>query len=60
MPRTECVCGSGLGPWLEYDARGISVGYVCQVCVDDKLAKYRPECFNDPDYIVDEQIEPEE
>jgi hypothetical protein len=46
--------------WPEHDARGIFLCYVCPECETEKLAKYRPEIFSNPNYEADEPIEPEE
>lgn len=57
-----CDVGEHAGPtWWEYDAQGIALARVCDVCVDAKLSQYRPEILtgygqND----VNEPIEPEE
>jgi hypothetical protein len=60
MTPRECPCGSGL-PRLEVcDARGIFVAFVCDKCETRKLAGYRPEIFEDPNYWTDEPVEPEE
>ena len=40
--------------WEEFDARGISVGMVCDNCVGQKRSQYRPEVFTDPNYSMDE------
>lgn len=52
-----CPCGSGKERWEEFDARGISIGYVCEDCIEKKKAKYRSEIFSDPNYACDEQVE---
>jgi len=57
MPR-ECPCGSGEFPEAEYDAQGIFLCYVCDVCRKDKLSRYRPEILTGYDQSdVDEPIE---
>lgn len=43
--------------WWEYDARGIPLAKVCDLCVDVKLATYRPEVLTNPSYETDEPIE---
>lgn len=48
------------GGWWEYDARGIELAKVCEVCVKVVLAKYTRDCRTNPGYDVDEAIEPEE
>lgn len=45
--------------WWEYDARGIELCKVCDVCVDEKLAVYRPEVLTDSQYECDEDVEPD-
>jgi hypothetical protein len=56
----ECPCGSKEFPWIENDARGISIGYVCEKCISKKKAQYRPEIFTDANYECDEQTEEED
>lgn len=46
--------------WWEYDARGIELCRVCDLCRESKLAEYRPEVLRNPNYLTDEPIEPEE
>lgn len=43
--------------WWEKDARGIPLCLVCEECVEDQLAKYRPEVLESPFYWADEEIE---
>ncbi len=43
--------------WL-YDARGIEVAIVCDLCEDAVRSKYRPEVFTDGGYETDEPIDP--
>ena len=50
-------CDSGKPRFELQDARGISCGYVCEDCVDEVKAKYRPEIFDDPCYYSDEPID---
>lgn len=45
--------------WMEYDARGIPLNFVCDICVDVKLAQYRNDVLSNPQYVSDEPIEPE-
>lgn len=45
--------------WMEYDARGIPLTFVCDKCVDAKLSQYRREVLSNPEYDSDEPIEPE-
>jgi hypothetical protein len=55
----ECPCGSGEFPWISSDARGISIGYICDKCEAKKKSGYRAEIFTNPNYKTDEPIEPE-
>ena len=50
-------CNHKGGGWWEYDARGIELCKVCQLCIDVKLAQYRPEVLTNPSYEADEPIE---
>ena len=45
--------------WMEYDARGIALTFVCEKCRKAKLSEYRPEVLQDPQYQADESIEPD-
>jgi len=45
--------------WWEYDARGIELCKVCEHCVEEQLAKYRPDVLADPNYWHDEPIDEE-
>lgn len=48
------------GSWWEYDAQGIPLTRVCGGCINEKLARYRPEIlvgYTQAD--VDEPIEPD-
>lgn len=56
----KCHCGSGLGAEMEFDARGIELGFMCDKCRAERLRQYRPEVLSDPGYEVDEPIEPED
>lgn len=63
MPRgymKECPCGSGKEAQTETDARGIYIGYMCDDCRAEKLAKFRPEVLMDSNYECDEPIEADE
>ena len=51
-------CDKGDG-WMEYDARGIPLQFVCDKCVDVKMAQYRPDVLRDSNYEADEEIEGE-
>lgn len=46
--------------WWEYDARGIELCRVCDLCVKAKLSAYRPGVLTDSNYEADEPIEPED
>lgn len=47
--------------WWEYDAQGIPLCRVCDICKDAKLSRYRPCILTGYDQNdVDEPIEPEE
>lgn len=43
--------------WWEYDARGIPLCRVCDICREAKLSKYRRDVLTDPGYWHDEPIE---
>jgi hypothetical protein len=53
-----CTCGSGLDGHELYDARGIYCGITCRQCKREDT--YRKEVMTDPNYYVDEPIEPED
>ena len=54
----ECNCGSGLESWPEYDAQGIYLTRVCNSCIDERMAGYRPEILTGYTQAdVDEPIE---
>lgn len=60
LERHDCV-EAGEPWWREYDAQGIYLCRVCDVCVKAKLARYRPEILTGYDQSdVNEPIEPEE
>ncbi len=46
--------------WAEYDARGIYLARVCDACVNERLATYRPEVLTNPGYEASEPIEPDD
>jgi hypothetical protein len=49
------------GWWDAYDAQGIYLCKVCDLCESAKMARYRPEILSGYDQSdVDEPIEPEE
>ena len=56
----ECVCGSELEAHLEYDARGIPLGFMCDECRASRLKKYRRAVLEDCGYECGEPIEPED
>ena len=59
----EMKCGHdhvGDYTWWESDARGIPLCKVCDECVDDRLAQYRPDVLSDSNYWADEPIEAED
>lgn len=43
--------------WWESDARGIPLARVCDRCIDEKLAKFRPDVLTDGRYWADEDID---
>ena len=47
----------GKESWWEYDARGIAICRVCEVCRATKLDTYRDNVLDDPNYIADEPID---
>lgn len=49
-----CACGSGMRRVPQYDARGIFLTFTCDTCHDGKMAGFRPEVLNDPDYAADD------
>ena len=53
---TPCL-HEGEDSWWEYDARGIPLAKVCDKCVEQKLAEFRPEVLSDSNYWADEAIE---
>jgi hypothetical protein len=60
MVERLCPCGSGKPSWWEHDARGIELCRVCDKCRKEKLARYRPDVLEDPNYWHDEPIEEDE
>lgn len=52
---TACNCGSGEPRWSEYDGYGIFLGYVCRVCQQRFLARFRSDIKTR--YEADEPIE---
>jgi len=55
---SKCDCGSGVEKYPLYDGHNIFLTYVCPICEDKKLAKFRPDIFTQ--YETDERIEPYE
>ena len=55
----DCRCNSGKSYRQLFDAAGIYCGQVCDDCVDNIIAKYRPEIFNNPAYETNEPKEPD-
>ena len=46
MALQECPnCDSGRIPHILYDSMGISCGYVCSNCEEEKKKKYNPNVF---------------
>jgi len=61
-PTHTCLDGvvSAQFSWWEYDAQRIALCRVCDVCREQKLARYRPEILSGYDQSdVDEPIEPD-
>ena len=57
---TEHKCRKEDG-WWAHDAQGIPLCFVCPLCVEKKLRRYRPEILTGYSQAdVDEPIEPEE
>jgi hypothetical protein len=50
-----CPCGSGEYPDAMFDGRGIFMTYACSKGGQAKIAKFRPDIFEQ--YETDEQIE---
>lgn len=55
----KCEHAHAKRAWWEYDARGIPLCKVCSDCVDEKLAKYRPDVLTNSTYWADEPINEE-
>ena len=56
-----CPCGSKEPSQWAYDAQGIELARVCDVCRKEKLARYRPEILEGyTQEDVNEPIEPED
>ena len=58
IPET-CPCGSGLPCSPLYDARGIFCAFTCDKCEEEVRSRYRPEIFEDGNYICDEPVDEE-
>jgi hypothetical protein len=43
--------------WAEYDARGIFLCYVCDICKKERLSEFRPDVLTDPNYWSSEPID---
>lgn len=56
-PKCGGVHSKGDGSWWDTDARGIPTARVCNDCEAIKRRKYRPEIFEDRNYMSDERIE---
>jgi len=54
-----CICGSGKEAWLEFDAKRIPLGYMCDDCRVKRLRGYRREVLTNPNYLTIEPVEPE-
>lgn len=54
-----CMCGSGKQKRAHYDARGYFLTYACPDCRERKLAVFRAEVLDDPQYEHDEPLEEE-
>ena len=53
----ECPCGSEEFAQMEFDARGIELGFMCDKCRKEKLSHFRRDVLEDPNYECDEDIE---
>jgi hypothetical protein len=60
MKTIFCHCGSGEEAYILRDARGISCGYVCSQCEEERKSHYRADIFEDSEYWADEPIEEED
>jgi hypothetical protein len=52
-----CPCGSGEPSHWQYDARGIALCRTCAKCHQRKMAGYRQDVLDDPNYESSEPIE---
>lgn len=57
MALKQCPCGSGELPLARHDARGIFLCYVCSMCEEVQMSRYRPDVLTDNNYWHDEPIE---
>jgi hypothetical protein len=55
----QCNCGSDLSAEPIFDARGIYLTRACPECRKQKLSRFRKDVLHDPNYWVDEPIDPE-
>ena len=56
MPRPQkCPCGSGQFPEALHDCHNIFMCYACDHCKPEKLARFRPDIFEQ--YECDEPID---
>ena len=53
-----CPCGSGEPRRALYDGYGIFMTFACDKCEKEKVAKFRPDIFEQ--YDAEEPIEPED
>lgn len=59
MSARPCPCGSGKLSHWQHDARGIPLCRTCEDCHQRKMAGYRAEVLDDPQYEAEEAIEEE-
>lgn len=52
-----CSCGSGKDSRWQHDARGIPLCRTCDSCHVHRMASYRTDVLQDPNYQCDEPIE---
>lgn len=57
MSARPCPCGSGLDSYWNCDARGIPLCRTCDACHERKMAGYRPDVLENPQYEADEEID---
>ena len=57
----ECIhCQQEIETSEHYDARGIYITRCCDDCWEKIRRKYRRDVLEDPHYVADEPIEPED